>query len=189
VLQRFEPTRLSLAILPLIRDRYSQHYHSILLETISESHIIEIEICGDLVGPIYAVGDMFGTQPFANSVIGDFPKSLLNESELEFSRHLDAYGVSWVRNQPGRGWYSVAGSSSSRFYPDFLVLLEEEKDRHFGRIIAVETKGSHLIDSTDSLRKAEICASISSRFGQKVALIFDSFSGARIKLANYLTEQ
>ena len=186
LLQRFEPVRISRFIVPEVQEHYEKYLHSVLLEAIEDAVVCEKEFAGDLVSPIFALPDSFGSQAFTNSVIGDVPKSLFNDDELDFARHLDVLNISWFRNQPGRGWYSVGGGSGSRFYPDFVVLLQESESRKFGRVIAVETKGSHLLDNVDSRRKAEICDAVTNRFGSSVAVIFNDFNEARIDLASKL---
>lgn len=56
----------------------------------------------------------------------------------------------WVRNvekKPGAFWLQT---SSDRFYPDFVLALED------GRTLAVEYKGSHIADTADSREKRRI---------------------------------
>lgn len=124
--------------------------------------------------------DPTGTQPFRNSVFGDFPKSLLNPDELIFARFLDSHEVPWFRNPSQRGWYSLP-LLGGHMYPDFGILLDpvEGESRSFSRILLVETKGAHLIANADSERKRRACADVTSLSGGLVTALFETFSDAR----------
>lgn len=58
--------------------------------------------------------------------------------------------VWWVRNVEKKPGSFSLQTSSDRFYPDFLIGLEN------GGIVAVEYKGSHLADSRDSTEKKQL---------------------------------
>lgn len=58
----------------------------------------------------------------------------------------------WIRNvarHPNSFWLPT---STDKFYPDFVALLND------GRILIIEYKGAHLIDSADTKEKAAIGA-------------------------------
>ena len=79
-------------------------------------------------------------------VIGDLEAS---GEEFECAVHLDRCKEvkAWVRNtvrQPGSFWLQT---SSDRFYPDFLALLND------GRILVVEYKGGHIATTDDTKEK------------------------------------
>ena len=57
----------------------------------------------------------------------------------------------WVRNLERQPQFSFwLQTATDRFYPDFLVLLED------GRILAVEYKGAHLLTTDDTKEKRQI---------------------------------
>lgn len=56
----------------------------------------------------------------------------------------------WVRNVAGSKYSFWLPTSSDKFYPDFIAELND------GRILIVEYKGSHIIDSPDSKEKRNI---------------------------------
>lgn len=95
------------------------------------------------------VGDIFissaSAREFKNSL---HPKySDFNKFELEFALELDKCGLVWMRN-PKNGFLKIPlldGKGTDTFNPDFIVWKENS-------ILALDTKGSHLIDS-DSRRK------------------------------------
>lgn len=67
----------------------------------------------------------------------------LNTIEMQFAEALDGTGLTWARN-PARSGYGIpliTVGPTSNFYPDFLVWTEE-------RVLCVDTKGPHLVDST-----------------------------------------
>ena len=56
----------------------------------------------------------------------------------------------WIRNvakHPNSFWLPT---STDKFYPDFVAMLND------GRILVVEYKGAHLIDSADTREKKQI---------------------------------
>ena len=67
----------------------------------------------------------------------------------------------WIRNvarHPNSFWLPT---STDKFYPDFVALLND------GRILVVEYKGAHLIDNADTREKAAIGALWQSKSGGK----------------------
>jgi len=56
----------------------------------------------------------------------------------------------WVRNLPRRDYSFWLQTSTDRFYPDFVALLND------GRILVVELKGGHLWGSPDSEEKRKL---------------------------------
>jgi type III restriction enzyme len=79
-------------------------------------------------------------------VVGDLEGS---GEEFECAVYIERCGEirSWVRNtarQPNSFWLQT---SSDKFYPDFVALLND------GRILVVEYKGSHLITALDAREK------------------------------------
>ena len=67
----------------------------------------------------------------------------LNSIERPFADALDKVGLTWARNPPrsGYGIPLVSVGPTCNFYPDFLVWTEN-------RVLCVDTKGPHLVDST-----------------------------------------
>jgi len=57
----------------------------------------------------------------------------------------------WIRNLSGRPQTSFwLPTSTDRFYPDFVLLLDD------GRILVIEYKGAHLVDTADTQEKSNI---------------------------------
>ena len=59
----------------------------------------------------------------------------------------------WIRNLAGPGRSETSfwlPTSTDRFYPDFVAEL------HDGRILVIEYKGSHLVDTQDTKEKKNI---------------------------------
>jgi hypothetical protein len=119
---------------------------------------------------------------FQNSVIGDIPKSLFNSEELNFAYYLDETGLKWMRNHPAKGWYYLPGGLSGRFYPDFIILCDETRPGAFNKVVLIETKGGHLIDSLDSREKRRTCEEITRISGGTITAIFDGFDKAKERL-------
>ena len=82
-------------------------------------------------------------------VVGDLDAS---GEEFECAVYLDRCKEvkAWVRNtvrQPNSFWLQT---SSDRFYPDFIALLND------GRVLVVEYKGAHLATADDAREKQRI---------------------------------
>lgn len=94
------------------------------------------------IGEVFISGE---GEKFKNSV---HPKySDFNDFELQFARELDKTNLTWMRN-PKSGFLKIKlldGMGTDTFNPDFLVWADH-------RILALDTKGDHLIYS-DSDRK------------------------------------
>lgn len=95
------------------------------------------------------IGEVFITEnnckEFNNSVHSKY--SDFNNFEFDFAIELDKLGLSWMRN-PQNGFLKIKlldGKGTDTFNPDFIVWKEKV-------ILALDTKGSHLIES-DSRRK------------------------------------
>jgi len=124
-------------------------------------------------------------QPFRNSLIGDTPKSLFNNQELDFAYFLDERGFKWLRNNPSKGWYHISGGLSGRFYPDFVVLEQESAEGVYEKVILIETKGGHLLGNLDSQEKIKACEEITRISNGVITVIFDGFEEAKRSLDAY----
>lgn len=125
--------------------------------------------------------DIALNSPFVNSLIGDIPKSLFNDDELDFARFIDGLpDVKWFRNFPLSGL--ALPYAYGNFYPDFIISFNQVKGRPM--TIYVETKGAHLIGSNDSTAK-EIAADLMSKINPvEIRVIFGSFVYCKAELAN-----
>jgi len=88
------------------------------------------------VGPVLAREEE--VEPFKNAVHDGYDG--LNGLERDFAREIDKTGHLWCRN-PARTGYGIpliTIGTTSTFYPDFLVWLDDA-------VIAVDTKGEHLL--------------------------------------------
>lgn len=188
-LLQFEPIRVANLMHFHFEEMHQKLRHIALLDLVSNADVIRSEVAGSLVSPIFATTDTQPIKPFLNSLTGDTPKSLFNGEELDFARFIDDLGIPWFRNHPGRNWYAVPGGRGSNFYPDFVICLPESNSRSFRKIIAIETKGAHLVDNTDSINKREISELVTSSFSDQINLIFDDFESARGRLIQLLAEQ
>lgn len=77
----------------------------------------------------------------------------MNNEELECALFIDSLDEvdMWVRNiemQPQLAFWLQ--TSTDRFYPDFVVKLKD------GRIFAIEYKGEHIMESSDSIEKRRV---------------------------------
>ena len=97
----------------------------------------------------FFVPDIFvnpsSAETFAHSLHSRY--SDFNNLELEFARELDSFGKTWFRN-PAHGCFEIPlldKGDSNTFNPDFVVWSAR-------KIIAIDTKGDHLIN-TDAARK------------------------------------
>lgn len=132
---------------------------------------------------IKAHPDIALNAPFINSLIGDIPKSLFNDQELDFARFIDGMkNVRWFRNLPltGVGLPYAYGN----FYPDFIIFHGEEREKM--KNIYVETKGGHLIGSEDSIAKNLASKIISKLNPDKVHVIFGTFDQCRAALSEMI---
>jgi type III restriction enzyme len=111
-------------------------------------------------------------------IVGDLDSS---GEEFDCAVHIDrCKGVkTWVRNttrQPGSFWLQT---SSDKFYPDFLALLND------GRILVVEYKGSYLATAADAKEKQQIGDLWADRAkGQVLFLMIENREFGRIDRAN-----
>ena len=187
-LLQFEPIRVSNLLSAYFEKLFQEKRQAVLLDLISNAKINLNEVAGNLVSSMYAIADSQPTYPFMNSLIGDTPKSMFNTEELEFARLIDGLGHPWFRNHPGRNWYAVPGGNGSNFYPDFVICFNQNSSRVFNKIVAIETKGAHLVDNADSTNKRNICDSISNLFDDQIRLIFGDFELAKVELLDLLDE-
>jgi hypothetical protein len=187
-LLQFEPIRVSNLLQFHFEELFQKQRHLVVLDLIARGDVYFSEVAGTLVSPIFAVADTHPVKPFSNSLIGDTPKSLFNGEELKFARFIDDLGVPWFRNNPGRNWYAVPGGRGSNFYPDFVICLRESNSRTFDKIIAIETKGAHLLDNSDSISKREISELVTSLFDSQINLVFDDFNSVQARLTALLAE-
>ena len=61
----------------------------------------------------------------------------------------------WYRNKAKKDFFLVAWRKN-RFYPDFILTLQENAQKSFDKIFLVETKGGHLLGNTDTEYKREL---------------------------------
>ena len=61
----------------------------------------------------------------------------------------------WYRNKARKDFFLVAWRKN-RFYPDFILTLQEQSNKSFDKIFLIETKGGHLLGNTDSAYKKEL---------------------------------
>jgi type III restriction enzyme len=61
----------------------------------------------------------------------------------------------WHRNKAKKDFFLVAWRKN-RFYPDFILTLQENAQKSFDKIFLVETKGGHLLGNTDTEYKREL---------------------------------
>lgn len=97
----------------------------------------------------FPVPDVFVSPSGAESFSCSLHKrySDFNAFELEFARELDSFGKIWFRN-PAHGCFGIPlldKGDSNTFNPDYIVWAAR-------KIIAIDTKGDHLIH-TDAARK------------------------------------
>lgn len=92
----------------------------------------------------------------------------------------------WIRNvakHPNSFWLPT---STDKFYPDFVALLND------GRILVVEYKGAHLIDNADTKEKAAIGALWQSKSGSKGLFLIAEKNKSGLTVAeqiNYIIEK
>jgi hypothetical protein len=80
----------------------------------------------------------------------------LNEVECRFAELLDAdtsHSVAWwLRNEPRKPWsVGIVLPDGDRYFPDFIVGVTNRL--HGDGIVLVETKGSHILNSDETLDK------------------------------------
>lgn len=61
----------------------------------------------------------------------------------------------WYRNKAKKDFFLVAWRKN-RFYPDFILTLQEDDPKSFDKIFLIETKGGHLLGNTDTEYKREL---------------------------------
>jgi len=131
---------------------------------------------------LYSLPDLALDSPFNNCLYGNIPKALFNADELDFARAIDnLVDVKWMRNIPisGIGFPYARGN----FYPDFILFKDLGKTST--RVLFVETKGTHLIDNTDSKSKSDSCKHITSRFSPRINLFFGDFKSALVSVRTF----
>lgn len=119
---------------------------------------------------LFSTGKTQSRMDFAFEFGKNYPANLKYEGSKRFNKHY--YGMTaamngeeadcaqfidslpqvkyWVRNLE-RTWHAFSlPTSTDRFYPDFIALLND------GRLMAVEYKGEHLISADDAQEKENI---------------------------------
>lgn len=61
----------------------------------------------------------------------------------------------WYRNKARKDFFLVAWRKN-RFYPDFILTLQEKDPKSFDKIFLIETKGGHLSGNADTKYKREL---------------------------------
>ena len=111
---------------------------------------------------------------FSYCLLGNMPKSLFNQQELQFARFLDRSDkFSWLKATPG--FEMNFPYPLGKFYPDFVISPNAKSGKPKSTFY-VETKGSHLISTPDSKFKKSACEEISRMSKGRLILIFGSFS-------------
>lgn len=97
------------------------------------------------VGPIAV--DPEGGETFKRSLHERY--SGLNNFELDFARALDKTQRVWARNPSAGGYHIPLLNEGKAYFPDFLVWVDKG-------IIAVDTKGTHLLSDATASKLFEI---------------------------------
>lgn len=86
-------------------------------------------------------------------IIEDGLNELENDAVWRMDDGKDTYW--WYRNKAKKDFFLVAWRRN-RFYPDFIVTLQESNKKSFDKTILIETKGGHLLGNTDTEYKREL---------------------------------
>lgn len=97
------------------------------------------------VGPIAV--DPSGGETFKRSLHEAY--SGLNDFELDFARALDKTQRVWARNPSAGGYHIPLLNEGRAYFPDFLVWVDKG-------IVAVDTKGTHLLTDATASKLFEI---------------------------------
>jgi len=176
-----DPEGVALFVVHQIKENFERKRSSAFIDELKSAKLARWDFNSD-GRTLFADKTLKKSLAFNNSLIGDVPKTLFNMQELDFAYFLDSKGYRWVRNNPGAGWYFLPGGLSGRFYPDFIVLLDETEPNSFQKVILIETKGGHLINNLDSLEKRKACDEITRISSGAITVIFDGFEEAKRRL-------
>ena len=176
-----DPEGVALFVLNQIKENFERKRSSAFIDELKSAKLARWDFDSD-GRTLFADKTLKKSLAFKNSLIGDVPKTLFNMQELDFAYFLDSKGYKWIRNNPGAGWYFLPGGLSGRFYPDFIVLLDETEPNSFQKVVLIETKGGHLINNLDSLEKRKSCDEITRISSGAITVIFDGFEEAKRRL-------
>ena len=123
---------------------------------------------------------------FTKNIYGNIPKTLFNAMELDFAYFIESQGIDgWLRNDPNEvGLYFHAGPL--RVYPDFFVFSSNARRL---LVVVVETKGAHLVDSSDSKRKKKLFDVLNKISGEKAQFVIGTFDHCRSEIVRHLSEK
>jgi superfamily II DNA or RNA helicase len=165
---------------------YSEKYfQEIIVPTLSikKVHLKDVLPTRNLIN---AIPDLGLEAKFKNCVLGNLPKSIFNNEELDFARYLDQLNQTvWIRCTPAMNLgFPYAGGN---FYPDFGVYIMDKKN--VLKTIFIETKGSHLLGNSDSNAKAFASEEISKISPDTLTVVFGSFSECKEVLNRIIFNQ
>ncbi len=86
-------------------------------------------------------------------VIDDGLNALEDKAVWRMEDGKDTYW--WYRNKAKKDFFLVAWRKN-RFYPDFILTLQENNPKSFDKIFLIETKGGHLSGNADTKYKREL---------------------------------
>jgi hypothetical protein len=132
----------------------------------------------------YSVDDSErGLESFRKNIYGDIPKDLFNDQELDFAYALDALdSAGWLRNDVSKIGINY-DTVVSRIYPDFFVF---GKSASKILVLIIETKGAHLVDSSDTKRKASLFNALNVVSQKKIRFVIGTFEYCQGKLKEWL---
>ncbi len=123
-----------------------------------EAYIQHSLVFQDDAGHPYSVGpiavDSNGGETFKKSLHERY--SGLNGFELRFARAIDKTQRVWTRNPSGSGYSIPLLHAGKAYFPDFLVWIDKD-------IVAIDTKGTHLLLEASASKLFEIGGSEAGR--------------------------
>jgi len=101
-------------------------------------------------------------QPLAKNVFVETPRSEANPLEQAALRAIDAAaGTQWWWRVPVKGDWGLRGWRRESIYPDFVVCAHLNGQEC---IVAIETKGAHLVGNDDTTYKKAVLAALQSAY-------------------------
>ncbi len=126
-----------------------------------------------------------GLESFHKNIYGNIPKDLFNSQELDFAYALDSLdSAGWLRNDVSKIGVNY-DTVVSRIYPDFFV---------FGKstakilVLIIETKGAHLVDSSDTKRKTKLFEALNVVSGKNIRFVIGTFESCQSKLKEWIKD-
>lgn len=170
----FDPRELNALLLARLQSEYNEHQgmelgelelaRALNLILATYPHLVRdaARVCS---ATFKQVGDAAALPPYVEApdcisrsrlnVYGVMPKDL-NETERHFAEMLDADTSNtltwWHRNEPRKPWsVGIVMPNGERYFPDFIVGVNGR--HHRDGLLLVEIKGSHIVNSDDTLEK------------------------------------